>query len=209
MFRVRTIELACVALLAATGPVSAQQDVRSNFWIGTHLFGADQYAPVLKNAVGLRLSLLETEIDMNDDLRRYYRAHRVEIDDAIGTLTADLETKYGLSADKALMVMSGFGTGDPSDMLSAVYVGPPTNKFEVELARARLLSNSEQPAAQMYTSLLFLYAMIKEADTKGMDYQTIIAPLREKALSLTLQAQDADQQSVARIKYNLEALTPP
>lgn len=209
MFRLRTIELACVALLALTGTISAQQDVRNNFWIGTHLFGADQYAPVLKNAVGLRLSVLETEIDMNDELKRHYRAHRVEIDDAIGTLTTDLEAKYGLTTDKALMVMSGFGTGDPSEILSVLYVGPPTNKFEVELARANLLSNSDQPAAQLYTSLLFLYAILKEADAKGMDYQTIIAPLREKALSLTLQAQDADPQSVALIKDNLEALTPP
>jgi hypothetical protein len=208
MFRIRAVKLAAVSLLCTTGLAFAEPDTRRNLWIGTHLLRLEEYSQQIKVAVGKRLSLLENEIDMSDKLERHYRAHKVRIDDSIGTLRAELEFKYNLDSEKALMVMAGSGTEKPSEMLSVVYVGPPSNKFEIDVTGAKLLSTEDQPSALEYIKLLFLYAMIKEADAKELNFQTYIAPLLDEALSLTWLANESDPKMVEKIRNNLTELTP-
>jgi hypothetical protein len=113
-----------------------------------------------------------------------------------------------LDSEKALMVMAGSGTEKPSEMLSVVYVGPPSNKFEIDVTGAKLLSTEDQPSALEYIKLLFLYAMIKEADAKELNFQTYIAPLLDEALSLTWLANESDPKMVEKIRNNLTELTP-
>lgn len=207
MFRFSIIAagFALSSLMAADG---LAQGTGKTVWVGLHLHGtgAEDISEFVRYNIELRLVDIVGRGRASPALDAFLAGHDVRKAN-LSTSDADRENYFQNNPDTTLFVASGIGIGDVAEMESGVYLGPGDNMLVVDRARAKLLAVSSQPVADMYLRLLLHYALIKHALQQGMDYETVISPLREKALDLVHQAKPAQPATVDIIQGELIALS--
>lgn len=205
MFRFPIIAagLALSSLMAADGRA---QGTGKTVWVGQHLHGieAEDISEFVRYNIELRLVDIVGRGGASPALKAFLDRHDVQKAN-FATSDADRESYFLDNADTTLFVVSGIGIVDFAEMESGLYLGPRDDALAVERARAKLLAISSQPVADMYLRLLLHYALIKQAFQQGMDYETVISPLRETALELVHQARPAQPATVDMIERELIA----
>lgn len=199
-----------VVAIAATDGM-ADDHTRDTFWVGSHRCDVQQCAGTVADVLALHLTWTYSdptqEQEINEQLRRYFEQHSVEVDDEIGLHLEDLRSHYDTESKSALAVISGAGFGPHENMESLLYIGPKTEAFRIHVAKLRLLDWSIFPENEMLAKLLFLYAMIKEAYRNKLNFQTYVGPLRAFAFSVLTQAKSANPRIVEMIEKDLEGIS--
>ncbi len=201
----RFCEILIVSLvLSFPGGREAAAQQPDTIWIGRHLYNTDEYSDHIVGQVSRTIPFMPDELNVQGALRTRLEALQLESDSGIGLRPVEMETQFR-SHVTSLMVMAGTGTGEPKDMVSLVYLGPPNGAFRADYAKLKLLSIDTQPAAERYFKLLLLYALIKTS--AGLDFQQVIGPLRARALDFVPEAQAAQPGIVDMMRYARKLVT--
>jgi hypothetical protein len=206
MFRFPKLLIAMAFAGAGMGPVQAQDRTA---WVGEHIQGLQEktdLADVVLFNLELKLDELRTLSLVDPAVSAFVSNIDVKANKMIDFSASARATHYQIDPTGTLLVASGRGVGAAEDFVSGIYLGPPRPGLMVETARAKLLAVESHDAADMYLRLVLHYALIKAALDSGMDYRTVINPLRESALDLSHQAEAAEPAVVALIRDELVQL---
>ena len=196
----RIVNLTVVLFTLAASAGLAEE--RKVIWIGKHLYNNQDYSEQILGELSLVTPFLPDELGIQGPIAELFKDFETKTDAGIDLQSKALKEKYRTDLH-SLIVLSGSGVSDPTNIESLVYLGPSTPAFSPDFAKLRLLTIDTNAAAQQYLKLLLLFAVIKSAEEAHADSDQVIRPLCGKALEYVVEAHDAQPKVVERIEADL------
>lgn len=176
---------ALILILAATLTAeSALAEGRIDLVVGQHR------SPNNENRSGHVADILNSyvytiaeELGGTRELRNHVEGHVAQNKEDVPFAGLYLRREWENNAS-ALLVVGGIYVVDDKATDSIFFIGNETDGFEVRSISARIQNRESYPVDRKLVNLSILYAMIREAKARKLDWKKFISPMRQKAIGI-------------------------